>query len=71
MAALSGINPMLFAETTNELKVAYLSFIAERAIEIDEMRRKSQAQHIVNELGKALNKGSRQQQSGNATNTTA
>jgi len=54
---LSGFDPLRFINNNDQIEVGILGKIAERAIEIDDLRRKNLAQHIVNELMKALNKG--------------
>lgn len=69
-ATLSGIDPFLFADTCDPLRMAYLRTISKRAIEMDELRRRNQAQHIIAELSKSLNKGSSSKQHRSSTSST-
>jgi hypothetical protein len=52
------------------MRMVYLRTIGKRMIEVDEMRRKNQAQHIINELAKSLNRGNRQAKQGQSTSST-
>lgn len=69
-ATLSGLDPFLFADTRDPLRMAYLRTISKRAIELDELRRRSQAQWIISELSKSLSKGSKQRSRSNTTSST-
>jgi hypothetical protein len=69
-AALSGLDPMLWLDEVDDMRMTYLRTIGKRMIDIDELRRKNQAQHIINELAKSLNRGNRQARQGQSTSST-
>jgi hypothetical protein len=52
-ASLAGIDPEQFLEA-DELKVQLLTLVANRAIELDQVKQKNQAAYIINYLGKAF-----------------
>lgn len=67
-AALSGIDPVKFIRTSDELEMAFLTLVANKAIELSDLRQRNQAAHIINALAGSLEKGHRQK-SGNSTAT--
>jgi hypothetical protein len=68
-AAAAGIEPLQFFKIKDEMEMAALRLVAMKSIEVARKYREDQAQLIISNLSKAMDRGSRR--SGGSQNTSS